>query len=323
MAKKKKNSMALFEVVGGGSDGPRKTTLSVPDWMKKRSSEAVEQDASPQAPGPADDVSTGGEPPEPPEPPEAPEARDQAVTQYQAVETPLYEAVGAPGETAAEAVDADGEGETDQADAVDAAAGTRNETAASRVSGASGVSAVSAKCPPVGAAGGRVTFSLNYVSCAVAGLGVMLALVLAFMLGRSSAPVPGEPADSGARAGLAAGKRVPRRPGAGRSARISGKHYLVIQQLGERTPGAKAAAEAIVAYCETVRGDRATVVDDGRQYLVLSGVAFDSDRSAAALEYAADVHALGRRYKADENSKVDFNQMDRQGRLDPWFVTEP
>jgi len=309
MAKKKKNSMALFEVVAGGQESTRKTSLSVPDWMKRQPEDA-QQDASPQPPPPSDDVSVGGEQPDGYE---AVEATDQSAVQSQAVEQAVYDDVEAPA-VSAEVPDV-GPGETDVYEPV----APVGEAAAPVVSD------VSALRPALSVVDGRVTFSLNYVSCAVAGLGVVLVLVMAFVLGRSSAPVPAanEPSGAGARAGLVVGKSPARRPSGGRPARISGKQYLVIQQLGERSPAAKVAAEAIVAYCEAVRGDRATVVDDGRQYLVLSGVAFDSDRSAAALEYAADVHALGKRFKASENDKYDFSQMDRQGRLDPWFVKEP
>ena len=300
MAKKKKNSMALFEVLTGGQQSTRKRSLSVPDWMKRRS-DAAEQDASPQRPPPIDDVSADGEQPD----------------RFETVEAVREQSVEAPSAVVAEAADAD---ETDDASAYDVVESRRYEA----VDEPDGLE-TSADRPAISVADGRVTLSLNYVSCAVAGMGLVLLVVLAFMLGRSSVsrPVADEPPGAGARAGLAVGKSPHRRPRAGRPARISGKHYLVIQQFGGRSPGEKADAEAVVAYCEAVRGDLATVMDDGKQYLVLSGKPFDSNRSAEALEYAADVHALGRRYKADENSKYDFNQMDRQGRLDPWFEKEP
>ena len=169
-------------------------------------------------------------------------------------------------------------------------------------------------------ADGRVTVSLNYVSCAVAGLGLLLAILAAFLLGRASAPkapAASKAARTHAKAGLVLGTRPPRR-----TQRIVGKYYLVIQELGGLTPAMKKDAHEIAVYCEAARGDAATVINDGRQYVVLSGKPFDSPAATEARVYAADIDALGNRYKADVNRKYDFNQMDSQGRLDPWFRKE-
>ena len=167
---------------------------------------------------------------------------------------------------------------------------------------------------------GRVTVSLNYVSCTVAAAGVLLAIVAAFLLGRASAPkapAANEAARPPVKAGLVVGTRPPRM-----TQRILGKYYLVIQELGGLTPGLKADGQEIAAYCEAARGDPATVVSDGRQYVVLSGKPFDSPAGTEARVYAADIDALGNRYKADVNGKYDFNQMDSRGQLDPWFRKE-
>lgn len=245
MVRRRKDSMALFEVVAPGDRKKRKATMTVPDWMKRS-----------HAPGGAQ---------------EAP----------QPTETPQPEALPD----------------------VEPAANKRPDRAHVVWS----------------TADGRVTVSLNYVSCGVAAMGVVLALVAMFMLGRASRGQvpPGQPEGNKApaQAGPVSGK-VPQR--------ISGKYYLVIQQLGGRTAALKADANAIAAYCLAARGDSATVIDDGQQYLVLSGRPFDRQTSGAALEYAADIHhTLGKRYKTDENSKYDFNQMDSRGLLDPWFEAEP
>jgi len=172
--------------------------------------------------------------------------------------------------------------------------------------------------PILAVADGRVTVSLNYVSCAVAGAAVLLVLVLAFVLGRASAPGPKGRADTpAARANLVVGARPPRT-----TPRVPGKYYLVIQELGGLTAALKEDGRAVADYCEAARGDPATVVSDGRQYVVLSGKAFDRPDSPEARVYAADIDALGKRYQTDTNSRYDFNQMDTRGRLDPWFRKE-
>ena len=163
MAKKKKDSMALFEVLTGGQQSTRKRSLSVPDWMKRRS-DAAEQDASPQGPPPIDDVSADGEQPDRFE---TVEATDQAVSQYEAVEAVREQGVEAPSAVVAEA--ADDADETDDASAYDVVESRRYEA----VDEPDGLE-TSADRPAISVADGRVTLSLNYVSCAVAGLGVML-----------------------------------------------------------------------------------------------------------------------------------------------------
>jgi len=301
MAKKNKSSMALFEVVSRTKDKTRKAPLAVPDWMKPPADDTVGPDGLP-------------EPPPTPEPP-ADAATDSAVEADESgADTAVERSPAAPvGADRPEAPDetSGADAQHDEPDGSDASAGTAGEAALS-------------------VAGGRLTVSLNYVSCAVVGMAVVFGLLVAFALGRLSvdrtppAAEPAEPAN-GSRAGLDVGAGPDRSglEGPVRPRRISGKHYLVIRQMGGRTPAHKAAAEKIVAYCQAVRNDLATVVDDGQQYAVLSGKPFDSGTSNKALEYAVDIHGLGIRYKTDEKSKYDFNQLDRQGNLDPWFVTEP
>ena len=258
--KRKKNSMALFEVVAREKQKTHKAVLTVPDWMKRRpAANAPEQ--APPIPPPAD------------VPPEG---------QYAGPQEP--------------------------APAVEAPAPARRSGAA-----AAGGEVLSVS-------DGRVTLSLNYVSCTVAGVGLVLAILAAFLLGRASAPeVPAARAGKqpAARAGLRLGVTPPTAP-----QRISGKYYLVIQELGGRTQALKADAENIAAYCRAARDDNVTVFDDGQQYLVLSGKPFDSRTGDDTREYAGDIQTLGNRYKTDINNRYDFNQTNIQGKLDPWYRQE-
>ena len=275
MAKRRKDSMALFEVVAPGKRQKRKTPLAIPDWMKKSNvpDEAPAKPASRMPPESHCVASSRAE-----AVPDAAPTDDEMAGH----EPARYEA----------ADDSEPAGRADEQD-----------------------QAVLSLSP------GRVTLSLNYVSCAVVATGLVLALVAAFMLGRASAPAaPGD--DENTRAAAGTGLVLGKSPSRG-APRISGKHYLVIQQLAGRTAALKADAEAVAAYCKGARGDHATVVDDGQQYVVLSARPFDSRTSPEALEYAAEIHELGKRYKADENNRYNFNQMDSRGRLDPWFEVEP
>lgn len=304
--------MALFEVVSRTKDKARKAPLSVPDWMK-------------QPAGDMDGLEVLPEPPPTPEPPAMPELPAAAadpdvdgvdeVGAYVTVEPVSVSApvqpvrphrYETPDETPDETSGADAE--DDGPCGLDASAGGVGE-------------------PVLSIAGRRVTLSLNYVSCVVVGMGVVLALLVAFALGRLSVDRVPRPAEGPQSARPQAGPDADKGPSPGAAPpgprRISGKQYLVISQMDGRTAAHRAAAEKIVAYCQAVRGDRATVVDDGRQYMVLSGVPFGSGTSSEALVYAADMHNLGLRYKTDEDGRFDFNQLDSQGGLAPRFETEP
>jgi len=335
MAKKNKSSMALFEVVSRTKDKTRKTPLSVPDWMKR-------------PPGTMDDLEVLSEPPPTPEPsaeadsdpdfeavvdPAEQQGDSGSETVVQAAdETDGYVAVEAPVSQPAEAdpcemplVDGDFDADADFDADVDADAEVEESYGSDGPDGSDGPNALDG--PMVSIAGRRVTLSLNYVSCAVVGVSVVFVLLVTFALGRLSVDrtVPtSEPAQQGpVKAALGVGHAPEPGPVARRARpqRISGKYYLVIKRMDGREPAHRAAAEKIVAYCEAVRGDQATVLDDGTRYRVLSGAPFDRE-SPEALEYAADIHVLGMRYKTDENSKYDFNQLDHQGRLAPVFEKE-
>ena len=131
---KKKNSMALFEVVAKEGKSRNQPDLSGPAWMRGQH--------------------VGG--PKPSQPPAAPTAPD-----YQA--TP--------------------------AEAPEAAPEVRTQSFGGRQ--------ISGVEPMVSTDGGRLTVSLNYVSCTVAMLAILLLLIVAFMMGRASARPQEAPVVSG------------------------------------------------------------------------------------------------------------------------------
>ena len=117
--------------------------------------------------------------------------------------------------------------------------------------------------------------SLNYASCTVALLGVVLLLVVAFVLGRAS--VGG--------ASVGAGQWMP------------GKHYLLIRAMADRSDASKLAATSIADYCKE-HGCDAEVFAGQKQWEVWSTCPFDSPSEASAKQLLARVQELGRNYQA-------------------------
>jgi hypothetical protein len=180
--------------------------------------------------------------------------------------------------------------------------------------------------PLIRTEGGRLRVSLNYVSCSVAlGAGVLL-LVLAFVLGRASisperSPMSGETvaAGMGAETEQPAGDDASEQAaGAVASRRIAGRQYLVIESMGGLTAELRNQADEIARYCTDV-GHPATVAQSSTEYLVWSLEGFDSADSEEARGYAAQIHELGKRYRALPGAKHDFNQRDESGLLKPRF----
>lgn len=246
---KRKNSMALFEVISKADKGRNRTVLSVPDWMRSGQEAAQKADGAPDSVDAADAVDA----------PQSPAMADAASPQQQDV---------------------------------------RGE-------------------PIVSTTGGRLTVSLNYVSCTVALLAILFLVIAAFMMGRASM----RPADPAAKpAGADVKKPVIASSGGfsprGRVARTPGKYYLVIQEMKDMTPERKADAEAIVSYL----GDYpATVVDGGGHWAVWSLEGFDSPDSAEAKRYAFMISNEGTKYglyslrERDSNDRPKFAQHVRSG----------
>jgi len=168
--------------------------------------------------------------------------------------------------------------------------------------------------PLVSTAGGRLSLSLNYVSCLVGVMVLVGLLVLAFWLGRATAG--GAQTDSPEQSG-SVGKQAP-----ASTSRTSGYYYLVIQDLQGNTEDKKKEADRIVEFCKA-RGEPATVNTYKGSIVVWSLVGFNSPNEKAARDYAKKVEQLGQNY-FQEYKTYDFRQK-RAGRFDPLFLpyTEP
>ena len=160
-------------------------------------------------------------------------------------------------------------------------------------------------------AGGRLTLSLNYVSCLVASMGVLLLIIAAFVLGRATAPDASPPA-------TVKQPVVKRQPG---------KYYMVIETLADESDAAEAEANQIVKFCGA-NGEPAQVqllpkIVNGKivkgkgKLIVWSLTPFDSKTSEEVNAHARHVqNELGAKYAKTYGSKYSFNQT-RKGKLAP------
>ena len=205
---------------------------------------------------------------------------------------------------------------------------------------------------PVGAAepllaidGDRLRLSLNYMSCAVAVMGLAILLVGAFGLGwwGGSSPEPDAPSARGPSGLLKdrtplgkhvlGGAKLPGGPGAatqptGASAnRQKGKAYLVIQGLTGTAPEDLEEARRIAAWCGQ-HGEPATIArythprTRKQRYIVWSLQPFPggciSVPDEAAVAYARKIEELGKQYFA-QHTTYDFRQRMAGGKFNPWF----
>ncbi len=116
-------------------------------------------------------------------------------------------------------------------------------------------------------------------------------------------------------------RQGPRPETIGLTGRTVGKYYLVIQAMGGRTLPCRLDAEGIAEYCKS-RGYKASVFQEKNQYIVWSEDPFDSTTSTEAQDYAWRIHNAGQDYKRDFKKKYDFNQCDSDGHLKPVFKVE-
>jgi hypothetical protein len=185
--------------------------------------------------------------------------------------------------------------------------------------------------------GDRLRLSLDYVSCAVAVLGLIALLVISFALGYWAGT--GRAPSEGRAAGTLSdrtpfGKHVlgghapsggagTTRPTGTASGRVKGKWYLVIQGLAGVTGADLDEAARIVAFC-SAKGQPATIArytsrQTGRQrYIVWSLKGHDAPTSEEAKQHAVTVEALGKEY-FNRHKTYDFRQRKSDGKFDPWF----
>ena len=249
---KKKNAMALFEVISKTRDKNPDSEVTVPDWIKP-SGQSARQAQAPGAEEPAPHEPVSPEPEtQTPAPPETPSPPTLPTTSTW---------------------------------------GPRRLSDAPKIS----------DLPIWSTAGGRLTLSLNYVSCMVVSMGVLLLIIGAFVLGRMTASDPAPPA----RGGQPVVKRE------------VGKYYLVIETLAGDTREARAEADRIVKFCNA-SGEPSQVQLLGRNLIVWSLTPFDSAKSEEVIAHALFVqNELGAKYARKYGSKYKFVQPQKNGKLAP------
>ena len=186
---------------------------------------------------------------------------------------------------------------------------------------------------------GRVKFSLSIVSAGVSVLGVLVLVGVAFWLGRHSAPSGGTPAEN---TPIAAGKgqqgtptpapkpstkKPAKKPGPilGDGKLVKGKYYLVIQSLQGAIDSHRQDAEAIQKFCHE-RGVPAVLMkytSGGKTtYHVWAMQPFEHGETldGTGTPLAEKVQALGLEYARISRNKYNFNQRNRSGKVEGWFL---
>jgi hypothetical protein len=208
--------------------------------------------------------------------------------------------------------------------------------------------------PAIGVVGGRLTVSLNYVSCMVIAMGLLVLLLAAFWLGRATGgAAKGEPTEAGV-AGFTEGQstggsiteggtRPP--PSTGhqkatdvtRSAefhlpvtrvpkRVSGKYYLVIESIKKNTDAAtqktnREEADRIIEFCKQ-KGEPSELRSMKGRFIVWSLTPHDSSESEAALRHARFIQDnLGKEYF--EKYKTYKFLHTKNGKFTPWYIRQP
>ena len=262
---KKKNAMALFEVISKTRDKNPGSEVTVPNWMKPGHQDQAPQDQAPDVEAPE------AQEPAPPEP----EAQTQTPASQTEVASPEAEAPNAPALPTTSTWE------------------PRRSPEGPKMS----------DLPMLSTDGGRLTLSLNYVSCMVVSMGVLLLIIGAFVLGRVTAP------DSSPPAGASTGKPVVKRQ--------VGKYYLVIQTLDGRTPEARVEADRIVKFC-SANSEPSEVKLLDKNLIVWSLTPFDSAKSEEVIAHALFVqNELGAKYARKFGSKYKFIQPQKNGKLVP------
>lgn len=172
--------------------------------------------------------------------------------------------------------------------------------------------------PMLSTDGGRLKMSLNYVSCIVICCGIVLLLVLAFWLGRTTASLSAVGDSAKTLPKQTAKADISERPSTP-AQREPGKYYLVIQGLQGLTQEHLSAAWDIQRYLKSngIVANVMTYSGKPKQYIVWSMDGFDSATSQNANGFVKTIEELGRRYKA-QGGKYDF----RQRPDDAWFIQQ-
>jgi hypothetical protein len=309
---KKKNSMALFEVISKSRDKNPDSEVLVPDWVKGQ--KAPEAQPAPPEAAPVEETApveeaappetTEVEPVETPSPVEPPS---------EVMETPLIDAMTPEPEPQPEpALQA-----PETLDTPEPTAAYQEPPPASSVYSAQAQAQTddldkTTQTPIWNTDGARLTISLNYISCLVASIGILLLIIGAFALGRATAP-------SATIAGPTGPTTIKREVG---------KYYMVIQRFTGRGPEVQAEAERIVKFCAangepsqvqlTPRYVNGKVVKGQYNTIVWSATPFDSRQSEEVSGHGLFIqNELGAKYAKKYGSRFRFIQPQRNGKIAP------
>lgn len=176
----------------------------------------------------------------------------------------------------------------------------------------------SAAEPVVSTASGRLRLSLNYVSCTAISFSLVVMLLLAFWLGRTTArPAGGETQQASLTlvddSASTAAEMAPQ------IERIPGKYYMVIQDLQGNDQKKEAEAYRIADYC-TANGEPASVNEYQKSIVVWSRKPFDRGDRQAIRSHALMLEKLGQGYRQQYRT-YDFRQRRQSGsELDPTML---
>jgi hypothetical protein len=264
---KKKNSMALFEVISKTRDKNPDSEVSVPNWIKPSSGQ---EDQEPEVQVPAVEAQDALDTLEPET--QTPEPRQEE----EEVATPKPETLISP----------------------------TLQTTSTWEPRRSPEPPKSSDLPIWSTSGGRLILSLNYVTCLVASMGVLLLIIGAFVIGRMTASDSTPIAAGGGRRQAVVKREV-------------GKFYMVIETLKGRSPEARTEADRIVKFCNA-NGEPSQVQLLGQNLIVWSLTPFDAKNSEEVTAHALHVqNELGAKYTRQYGSKYKFSQPKKNGKLVP------
>lgn len=314
---KKKNSMALFEVISKTRDKNPDSEVIVPGWIRPGQKDQEPQTPAPQSDAPVEPVEpTPVETPQKaPEPESSTPLLEEASQKQNATDEEVQQPViqefksPEPAETTAS-----GPADAPAPQPKPAPKPMTSATLATPTRQTPSTATPGTDNPPLWSTeGGKLTLSLNYVSCTVAAMVLLFLIVTAFVIGRvtGGADQTVEPVNP-----LTIARKVD-------------KFYMVIQTLPNMSAEAKTEADRIAWFCN-LNGEPATVQKiPGRtaasSYLIVwSATPFDKETGPDVTKHAQMLQdKLGVKYAEKYESEYKFTQPEEEGKLTPKMYPLP
>lgn len=177
---------------------------------------------------------------------------------------------------------------------------------------------------------GRLRITLNYLSAAVAVLGLLILLGGVYWLGRNAGrhSAAASLAPSGQQPPVASGHpgsesaTPPAAAGADHGLTLEsqkGKYFLIIERMQGKTHDDELDAIAIINYLKD-NGVIATQAIVSDRYAIVSRSSFESPKGNDAIEFAKKIEDLGKKYIPPHGrAKYLFSQHDKKNELNPSF----